>query len=95
MNGFTDAQILEIRGGSATFNAKVDALAKLTREITRTKGRINEAYLERFYAAGYTNETLVDVIAAIGDKVVMNYLHNLTQVPVDFPAAPKLETVDA
>ncbi len=95
MNGFTDEQILEIRGGSATFNVKVDALAKLTKEISRTKGRINEAYLEQFYAAGYTNETLVDVIAAIGDKVIMNYLHNLTQVPVDFPAAPKLAAVDA
>jgi AhpD family alkylhydroperoxidase len=95
MNGFTDEQILEIRSGSAAFNAKIDALAKLTKAITLTKGRIDEQYLEPFYAAGYTNESLVDVIAAIGDKVIMNYLHNLTQVPIDFPAAPKLETVEA
>jgi uncharacterized peroxidase-related enzyme len=95
MNGFTDEHSLEIRGGSATFNAKVDALAKLTREISRTKGRIKEAYLEQFYAAGYTNETLVDVIAAIGDKGDKVIMNNLTQVPLDFPSASKLETVDA
>ena len=34
-------------------------------------------------------------MAAIGDKVIMNYLHNLTKVPVDFPPAPKLTAVEA
>jgi uncharacterized peroxidase-related enzyme len=95
MNGLADGQILEIRQGSATFNAKLDALVKLTREITLHKGRIAEAHLDAFYAAGYTNETLVDVVAAIGDKVIMNYVHNLTQIPVDFPPAPKLNAVEA
>jgi hypothetical protein len=27
----------------------------------------------------------------IGDKIITNYLHALTQVPVDFPAAPALK----
>jgi hypothetical protein len=27
----------------------------------------------------------------VSDKTAMNYLHNLTQVPVDFPLAPALE----
>jgi uncharacterized peroxidase-related enzyme len=95
MNGLTDGQILEIRQGSALFHPKLDALVKLTREITLHKGRIAGAHLDAFYAAGYTNETLVDVVAAIGDKVIMNYLHNLTQIPVDFPPAPKLNAVEA
>ncbi|MBD0257741.1 MAG: carboxymuconolactone decarboxylase family protein [Cytophagales bacterium] len=95
MNGLTDGQMLEIRQGSALFQPKLDALVKLTREITLHKGRIAEAHLDAFYAAGYTNESLVDVIAAIGDKVIMNYLHNLTQVPVDFPPAPQLNAVEA
>jgi hypothetical protein len=30
----------------------------------------------------------------IADKIVMNYLHNLTKIPVDFPAAPTLATVE-
>lgn len=34
---------------------------------------------------------LVDVVIAIADKVVMNYLHNITQIPIDFPVAPELE----
>lgn len=41
--------------------------------------------------AGWTRENLVDAIVTIGDKVITNYLHGVTQVPVDFPAAPALQ----
>lgn len=93
MNGFSDEQILDIRCASVPFDTKLDALAKLTAAVTEHKGNVPEPVLEAFFEAGYTKESLVDVIVAVGDKVVMNYLHNLTQIPVDFPAAPVLETV--
>ncbi len=93
MNGFTEEQILEIRTGRATFNSKLDTLAKLTAEITVNKGQINEDILTDFFDAGYSKATLVDVVIAIADKVVMNYLHNLTQVPIDFQVAPELESI--
>jgi AhpD family alkylhydroperoxidase len=91
MNGLTDGQILEIRGGSASFDSKLDALARLTKEITATKGQPGSGTLDNFFAAGYTKGSLVDVIIAIADKVVMNYLHKITDVPIDFPLAPSLE----
>lgn len=92
MNNFSSEQILEIRTGLALFNGKIDALAKLTRSIAENKGRVtDERLLDAFYAAGYTNESLVDVIVAVADKVVMNYLHNLIKIPVDFPTAPVLK----
>jgi uncharacterized peroxidase-related enzyme len=95
MNGFTDDQILEIRGGSASFNPKFDALARFAREVTLNKGRIDPAVTDAFFAAGYTRESVVDVILNIAEKVAMNYLHNLTSIPVDFPAVPELETTKA
>lgn len=95
MNGFTDEQILDIRGVEVTFDAKVKALAEITHDIAANKGHITEANLDNFYAAGYTQENLVDLVVLVGDKIVTNYLHALTKVPVDFPAAPKLEKVVA
>lgn len=95
MNGFSDDQILELRSGRASFNEKFDALAKLASEVNSNKGNVSDETLENFFNAGYTKGTLVDVIIAVADKVVMNYLHNLTQIPVDFPIAPELETVEA
>ena len=93
MNGFNDDQILELRSGSASFNAKYDALVKLAENITQNRGGADQDLVDRFLGAGYTKENLIDTIVLIGDKTISNYLHKVTQVPVDFPAAPELATV--
>lgn len=90
MHGLTDEQVIEIRKGGASFDHKLDALVKLVKSITENKGRTDESLLDNFYAAGYNEGNLVDAIIIIGDKVIMNYLHNLTKVPVDFPVAPAI-----
>jgi AhpD family alkylhydroperoxidase len=90
MVGFKPEQILEVRRGSASFDAKLDALAKLVKNIAVERGHADPALVQAFFDAGWTQENLVDVIVVIGDKTVTNYLHGTTQVPVDFPAAPAL-----
>lgn len=89
MNGFTDEQIIEFRKGKST-DAKLNALVKLAADITKNRGNAAGELVDDFYAQGYTNENLVDTILLISEKTAMNYLHNLTQVPVDFPLAPAL-----
>jgi uncharacterized peroxidase-related enzyme len=90
MVGFNDTQIIEIRKGHASFDAKLDVLAQLTASITSQRGRPDSAALDRFFSAGYNEGNLVDIIVVIGDKIVSNYLHSTTQIPVDFPEAPAL-----
>jgi AhpD family alkylhydroperoxidase len=90
MSGFTDEQILEIRSGKASFDAKFDALARLVKSIAVNRGHADQALVDAFFAAGWTKANLVDTIVVIGDKTVTNYLHATTRVPVDFPAAPQL-----
>ena len=87
MNGFTEEQILELRQGYFSSNEKYDALVKVAKAITLNKGKVDDTTLSNFFNAGYTKENLVDVIVAIGDKVIMNYLHNLTQIEIDFHLA--------
>lgn len=87
MNGFTDDQIIEMRKGGASFDVKLDALVKLAKNITETKGKADSTLIDAFFAAGYNEGSLADLIVLIGDKTIMNYLHNLTEVPVDFPVA--------
>lgn len=93
MNGFNDDQILEIRGVSSSFDPKFDALAKFTEAVVSNRGKVSEDASKALLTAGYTEENLVDAIVQIGDKTISNYIHNVTQVPVDFPAAPELNTV--
>jgi AhpD family alkylhydroperoxidase len=89
MNGFTDEQIIDIRKGKSA-DAKLNALVKLAASITKNRGNADGDLVDDFYAQGYTNENLIDAILLISEKTAMNYLHNLTNVPVDFPLAPAL-----
>jgi len=87
MNGFTDEQILEIRSGSASFNGKLDALAKFTASTVENRGRATEESKEAFFEAGYTEANMIDVVIVVGDKIISNYLHNMAKFEIDFPIA--------
>lgn len=95
MNGFTDEQVLEIREAKVGFDEKLSALASFVKETAENKGNASQSSVEGLFNAGYTKENFVDILVVIGDKIVSNYLHTITQIPVDFPAAPALDTVAA
>ncbi len=90
MNGYKPEQILELRAGKASWDSKLDSLAKLAKNITENRGATSPAALDAFFAAGWTKENLIDAISLVGDKTISNYVHSTTKVPVDFPAAEVL-----
>jgi uncharacterized peroxidase-related enzyme len=90
MQGFTADEIIEIRKTEISFNAKFDALAKFVKETAVNRGRTSAETTEKLLAAGYTEANLVDIVIVIGDKIITNYLHSVTQIPVDWEAAPSL-----
>lgn len=90
MNGFTEEQIIELRQGSASFDSKLDALAKFTASVTETRGHASIDAKEAFFAAGYTEANLIDAVIIIGDKIISNYIHNLTGFEIDFPLADEI-----
>jgi len=89
MNGFTDEQLLDIRK-EKSLDAKLNSLVRLAADITRNRGNASPSNVNDFFAHGYTDENLVDLILQVSDKTAMNYLHNLTKIPVDFPLAPAI-----
>lgn len=95
MNGFTDAQILELRAGGASFDSKLDALAKFAKHVTEQRGKADASAVDNLLNAGYSKGQLIDIIVLVGEKTISNYIHNTTQVAIDFPVAPELENVNA
>lgn len=90
MNGFTDEQVLEIRKGSASFDSKLDALVKFTFSVVENRGRATDESKEAFFAAGYTEANMIDVVIVVADKTVSNYIHNLTHFEIDWPLAEQI-----
>ncbi len=91
MNGFTDDEIIELRAGKASFDTKLDALARLAKNITENRGKASQDVVENFFAAGYTKGNLIDTIVLVGDKTISNYINNTTEIGIDFPVAQPLE----
>ncbi|KYH08254.1 MULTISPECIES: carboxymuconolactone decarboxylase family protein [Chryseobacterium] len=90
LNGFTDEQIIDIRKNTISFDSKLNALANLVKGIVENKGEATDFQKEAFFTNGYTEANLVDVVIAIGDKMMTNYLFALTKVPVDWPEVPTI-----
>lgn len=90
MNGFTDEQIIELRKGSASFDKQLDALVKFVASVVTNRGKADEETKQSFFDAGYTEANMIDVVIVIGDKIISNYIHNLTGFEIDFPLAQQL-----
>lgn len=90
MNGFTEEETIELRQGRSA-NERLQAIVSLAQDITLNRGRASEDNVEAFFAQGFDNEALIDLIALVADKTLVNFVHNLTQVPIDFPKAQPIE----
>ena len=90
INGFTDEEIISIRKNEISFDDKLAALAEITRELVINRGKVSNQVKEQFFAHGYTEANLIDTIVLVGDKTISNYIHNTTEIPIDFPVAPAI-----
>jgi uncharacterized peroxidase-related enzyme len=88
--GFNDEEILQIRKADVQFNLKLHALVQFAKETTIHHGKPSTIVVNRFFEAGYTDANLVDAIITMAGKIISNYLHNITQIPLDWPAVPEV-----
>lgn len=84
MNGFSEEEAKSFRALSAS-DPKLHVLTSLAADIVRQRGKPSEIRLEAFFAQGYSEKALVDLVAVILDITFTNYMHGVTRVPIDFP----------
>ncbi|MEO1514397.1 MAG: carboxymuconolactone decarboxylase family protein [Bacteroidota bacterium] len=89
MNGFSEEETIQLRAGTHT-DPKLNVITRLAGDIVRTHGRPSKELLDQFFGLGLGQKELIDLVALVSDKTVANYVHNITQIPVDFPAAKPL-----
>ncbi|MEM6722412.1 MAG: carboxymuconolactone decarboxylase family protein [Bacteroidota bacterium] len=89
MNGFSEEETLQLRDASIA-DARLSAITKLAQSLTINRGNAAVGLVEDFFAQGFTEKHLIELIGVVAAKTFSNYVHNTTQVPVDFPAAKPL-----
>ena len=89
MAGLSVEETLECRRGKA-HDPKLDALVKLASEIVKTRGLPSAKTLADFRAAGYSDGSIVEVIAWTTYNIFTNYFNHIAETVSDFPNAPEL-----
>ena len=72
-----------LRNKTALPNAKLQALHDFTLSMVRSRGRVSESEQEAFYAAGYSQRQVLDIILGLSQKVISNYTNHVAETPVD------------
>lgn len=85
-NGFTKEETLDLRRGKSN-DDKVNAIVQLAKSITINKGHADEQALDNFYAAGFDEAALMELIGLVTVRIFTNYVFAATAIPVDFPLA--------
>jgi uncharacterized peroxidase-related enzyme len=90
MAGLTEPQTLAARGKGPIDDAKLEALAKFTRQIHEKKGALSDGEIAAFRKAGYSDGHIAEVCAAYALNVYTNVFNAVNDTPSEFPPAPKL-----
>ncbi len=74
-----------LRNSEAMPTEKLQALHDTTLEIVRERGHLSTEQKEKFFAVGYGNRQLLEIILGLSQKVISNYTNHLAETPVDKP----------
>ena len=81
-----DAELIEaLRNQEAMPTPKLQALLDMTLVIVRNRGLVAQQDLNAFYAAGYGEQQVLEIILALSQKVISNYTNHIGNTPVDGP----------
>ncbi|MEH6366904.1 MULTISPECIES: carboxymuconolactone decarboxylase family protein [Pseudomonas] len=62
---------------------KLEALRDFTLAMVRQRGELQTSQIEDFYAAGFSQQNVLEVILALSQKVMSNYTNHVAQTPID------------
>ena len=64
-------------------DAKLNALVSLVRELVRERGHAKVKTIQRFLAAGYRKDQVMEILLGIALKTISNYLDHISPTPLD------------
>ncbi|GAA0746214.1 MULTISPECIES: carboxymuconolactone decarboxylase family protein [Flavobacteriaceae] len=78
-----DAITEALRNETPLADSKLEALRTMTLTIVRNRGNVTQADLDAFYAAGYGETQVLEIILGLSQKTISNYVNHIANTPVD------------
>ncbi|PQJ77646.1 carboxymuconolactone decarboxylase family protein [Polaribacter glomeratus] len=78
-----DSITAALRNETPLENPKLEALRAMTLIIVRNRGHVTQNELNNFYATGYKERQVLDIILGLSQKIISNYTNHIANTPVD------------
>lgn len=92
MAGVPNDVIEALRNNTPIADQKLEALRSFTAIINESRGWPTEAQIQDFLDAGYTRESVFEVILGTSVKLMSNYTNHVAETPLDDAFAPNAWT---
>ena len=83
--GIDPADVQAIRERRSPKDGKLAALSVLAKTMIEKRGRLDNHDVNRFFAAGFGKDHLLEVIAAVAASTITNYTGSITKPPLEAP----------
>ncbi|WP_430427369.1 carboxymuconolactone decarboxylase family protein [Maribacter litoralis] len=78
-----DAITEALRNETPLADEKLEALRTFTLSVVRNRGNVTQEDLDTFYAAGYGEQQVLEIILGLAQKTISNYTNHIAHTPVD------------
>jgi len=81
--GVADDVIDAVRSGGRIADKRLRALREFAFQVVERRGRVGDAEVQAFLAAGFTKAQVLEVLVAAAFKLISNYANHIADVPLD------------
>lgn len=81
--GLEPADVELMRTGRSPSDEKLGALSTLARTLIEKRGQLDDQEIERFLAAGFGKDLLLEAITIVAASTITNYTGNVTNPPLE------------
>ncbi len=72
-----------LRNSAPMPTEKLQALHDTTLAMVRSRGNLTEDEVKAFYAVGYGERQLLEIVLGLSQKIMSNYVNHIAETPVD------------
>lgn len=92
--GLDEASIQAVRDERPIADARLQALRLFVEAVAGERGRVGDAAVDAFLAAGFTRQQVLEVVLVVATKTISNYVNHITHTPQEgFMADPALRWI--
>jgi uncharacterized peroxidase-related enzyme len=86
--GMDQSTVEALRTITAPADPRLAAVARFTTEVIRSRGAVEDAALDAFRAAGFTDANALEVVLGVSLATLCNFANNLGRPPLNTELAP-------